>query len=347
MMHRAAVVTLLVVGLLFPGLVAAATDFYVASYGGTFEKALKEELGPVFEKRCNCTINYVLGISTETLAKVRVQKDNPQIDVAFIDDGPAALGASEGMWAALDPKIVTNLQKLYPVALQPNNVGVYLGMNATGLMYNAQIFKDKNLKPLVSWMDVLRPEFKQRFVMPPITNSYGLLALTMFARINGGNEKNIEPGFAVMKKLKDSVISFEPQAGKMSELFQSKEAWAGIWGSGRVYSLADMGFPIEFVYPKEGTVALAVAMEIVKNAKNMRLAQEFVNFMMEEKSQEVWARTFMLGPMTKGTKLSPDVAKRVPYGAEQIGKLVTVDWEYINQKRADWTERWSKEIETR
>ena len=155
-MHRAAVVTLLVVGLLFPGLVAAATDFYVASYGGTFEKALKEELGPVFEKRCNCTINYVLGISTETLAKVRVQKDNPQIDVAFIDDGPAALGASEGMWAALDPKIVTNLQKLYPVALQPNNVGVYLGMNATGLMYNAQIFKDKNLKPLVSWMDVLR-----------------------------------------------------------------------------------------------------------------------------------------------------------------------------------------------
>jgi len=150
-----------------------------------------------------------------------------------------------------------------------------------------------------------------------------------------------------MQKLKDSVISFEPQAGKMSELFQSKEAWAGIWGSGRVYSLADMGFPVEFVYPKEGTVALAVALEIVKNAKNMRLAQEFVNFMLEEKSQEVWARTFMLGPMNKATKLPPDVAKRVPYGAEQIGKLVTVDWGYINQTRPDWTERWSKEIETR
>jgi putative spermidine/putrescine transport system substrate-binding protein len=337
------------IGILFilPTMAFAVTDFYVASYGGTFEKALKEELSPIFEKKFNCKVHYVLGISTETLAKVRVQKDNPQIDVTFVDDGPATQGSSEGLWANLDPKIVTNLNKLYDIALRPNNNGVDMGVTATGLLYNTQIFKEKGFAPPTSWWDVLKPEFVQRFVMPPVTNSYGLHTLVMFARLSGGGEKKIDPGFEVMKKLKKSVISFEPQAGKMSELFQSKEAWIGCWGSGRVYSLADMGFPVEFVYPKEGAIALGVTLNMVKNCKNSSLAQEFINFMLDEKAQEVWSKGFMLGPMNKNVKLSPEVSKRVPYGLEQMNKLIKVDWAYINQVRPDWTERWSKEVETR
>lgn len=128
---------------LIPTVAMAVTDFYVASYGGTFEKALKEELAPIFEKKFDCRVNYVLGISTETLAKVRVQKDNPQIDVTFVDDGPAIQGGSEGLWANLDPKIVKNLSKLYDIALHPNNNGVDMGVTATGLLYNTQIFKEK------------------------------------------------------------------------------------------------------------------------------------------------------------------------------------------------------------
>ena len=333
--------------LFFPTLALAVTDLYIASYGGTFENALKQELSPVFEKNFNCRVNYVLGISTETLAKVRVQKDNPQIDVTFVDDGPAILGSSEGLWANLDPKIVTNLSKVYDIALHPGNNGVDMGVTATGILYNTQIFKEKGFKPPTSWNDVLKPEFVQRFVMPPITNSYGLHTLIMFARINGGGERKIDPGFEVMTKLKDSVISFEPEAGKMSELFQSKEAWIGCWGSGRALSLQDMGFPVEFVYPKEGAVALGVTLNMVKNCKNPRLAQEFINFMLDEKSQEVWSRGFLLGPMNKYAKLTPQAAKRVPYGLEQIKKLTKVDWAYINEHRPEWTERWSKEIETR
>jgi putative spermidine/putrescine transport system substrate-binding protein len=334
-------------GLLLPSFGVAVTDLYVASYGGTFEKALREELAPIFEKKFNCKIHYILGISTETLAKVRIQRANPQIDVTFVDDGPAIQGSSEGLWADLDPKIVTNLSKVYDIALHPNNNGVDMGVTATGLIYNTQIFKEKGFVPPTSWWDVLKPEFVQRFVMPPITNSYGLHALVMFARLSGGGEKNINPGFEVMKKLKKSVISFEPQAGKMSELFQSKEAWIGIWGSGRVYSLADMGFPVDFVYPKEGAIALGVTLNMVKNCKNPRLAQEFINFMLDEKAQEVWGKGFMLGPMNKYVKLSPEVAKRVPYGLDQINKLLKVDWAHINRVRAEWTERWSKEVETR
>lgn len=346
MKMRASILVGFGIFLFIPVIAMAATDLYIGTHGGVFETALKEDLAPPFEKKFNCKIHYVLGNSSELLAKARIQKDNPQMDAVFVDPGPAIQGVTEGLWDKLDPKIVTNLKNVYEIALQPNHIGVLMGTNAAGILYNTQIFKEKKFTPPASWNDLFRPEFVQRFIMPPITNSFGLLGLVAFAKVNGGGERNIEPGFEAMKKLKKSVISFEPQAGKFSQLFQSKEAWIGIWGSGRTYALSDMGFPVEFVYPKEGAYDLGIMLHSVKNCKNSKLGQEFTNYMLEERSQQVWAKVFKLGPMNKNVKLSPDVASKVPYGLDQIKKLIMPDWAYINQYRAVWTERWSKEVET-
>jgi putative spermidine/putrescine transport system substrate-binding protein len=93
--------------------------------------------------------------------------------------------------------------------------------------------------------------------MPPINNSYGLYTLVMFARLNGGSEKDIEPGFKVMKEqVNPNVLAYEPSPGKMTELFQSGQAQIAVWGTGRVHSFAITGFPVDFVYPKEGAVTL-------------------------------------------------------------------------------------------
>jgi hypothetical protein len=37
----------------------------------------------------------------------------------------------------------------------------------------------------------------------------------------------------------------------------------------------------------------------------------------------------------------------VVYGPEAMTKLTVANWEVINQKRPEWTERWNKEIEVR
>jgi len=42
---------------------------------------------------------------------------------------------------------------------------------------------------------------------------------------NGGGEKNIDPGFKVMKEdVNPNVLAYEPSPGKMTELFQSGQA---------------------------------------------------------------------------------------------------------------------------
>ena len=47
------------------------------------------------------------------------------------------------------------------------------------------------------------------------------------------------------------------------------------------------------------------------------------------------------------SKLDPETAGKVVYGPEQIAKLTIPNWEVVNAKRAEWTERWNKEIERR
>lgn len=91
-MRRLLVLGGLLVGLLWATASAAENELVVAGYGGSFETIFKQRLGPAFEKRFNVKINFVSGNSTETLARVQAQKDNPQIDVTFVDDGPAFQG---------------------------------------------------------------------------------------------------------------------------------------------------------------------------------------------------------------------------------------------------------------
>ena len=67
---------------------AQQKTLYVAGYGGSFEKTIRDEVIPTFEKENGVKVEYVAGNSTDTLAKLQAQKGNQQIDVAIVDDGP-------------------------------------------------------------------------------------------------------------------------------------------------------------------------------------------------------------------------------------------------------------------
>ena len=67
---------------------AQQKTLYVAGYGGSFEKTIRDAVIPDFEKANGVKVEYVAGNSTDTLAKLQAQKGNQQIDVAIVDDGP-------------------------------------------------------------------------------------------------------------------------------------------------------------------------------------------------------------------------------------------------------------------
>ena len=147
--------------------------------------------------------------------------------------------------------------------------------------------------------------YGKKIVVPPINNTYGLHALIAFAQIGGGGESNIEPGFK---------------------------------------AFADTGFPVEFVYPKEGGYALGVAACPIEGSKNAAEANAFIQFMLSPAIQKVMATGAGFGPANVTVTLTPDEQKGLPYG-EDVKKLKAVDWDIANAKREEWTRRWNREVE--
>lgn len=317
---------------------------YVAAYGGSFEQTMRKEIFPPFAQKHGVQIEYVAGNSTDNLAKLQAQKGNQQIDVAILDDGPMYQAITLGFCQPLAKAAVYD--DLYDLAKIPSGKAVLLGINATGIMYNTKVFAENHWPAPASWADLKDPKFKGKLVIPPLNNTYGLHALVVYAKEGGGGESNIEPGFKAFKEsVGPNVLVYEPSPGKMTELFQSGQAVVAIWGSGREKALADTGFPVAFVYPKEGAIALGVAGCPVAGGKDKPEAQAFLQYLLSPEVQVVMATGFGLGPVNKKAVLPPEKQAGIPYGLAQIEKLAVIDWDTVNAHREEWNRRWVREIE--
>jgi putative spermidine/putrescine transport system substrate-binding protein len=322
--------------------VAQQKTLYVAGYGGSFEKTLRDDVIPAFEKANGVTVEYVAGNSTDTLAKLQAQKGNQQIDVAILDDGPMYQAIQLGFCDKIAGLLSTDL---YDVAHFKDDRAVAIGLVATGLMYNTKVFAEKGWAPPTSWNDLKDPKYRQQLVIPPINNTYGLHALLMLAKMNGGSESNVDAGFKTFKSdINPNVLAYEPSPGKMTELFQSGQAVLAVWGSGRVQTFANTGFPVDFVYPKEGAVSLLTTACPIAKPSTSPLASSFIKLLLDPKVQLLMLKDYGYGPVLKSVAVPPELGKMAPVG-ERAAKVYASDWTVINDKREEWTKRWNREVE--
>lgn len=324
--------------------IAQQKTFTVAAYGGSFEKTMREQVIPPFEAKHGVKVEYVAGNSTDTLAKLQAQKGNQVIDAIIVDDGPMYQAVELGFCGSLEPAEIYN--DVYSVMKFKSNKALGVGMVGTGIMINKKVFDENKWAAPTSWEDLKDPKFKKKLVVPPLNNTYGLHAVVMMARVRGGGENSIDPGFKAFKDdIGPNVLAYEPSPGKMTELFQSGQAAIAVWGSGRAKALGDQtGFPIEFIYPKEGGLALGVAACPVAGSKNSKEAQSFLQHLVTPEIQVILAKGAGFGPTNSKVQLKPEEQKGLPYG-DQVKALIAVDWDVINKQREDWNKRWTREIE--
>lgn len=63
--------------------VGQSNEVTVVLPGGTLAKAFRKNVVEPFEQQHRARVNVVTGLTMENLAKLRAQKDNPQIDVVI------------------------------------------------------------------------------------------------------------------------------------------------------------------------------------------------------------------------------------------------------------------------
>jgi putative spermidine/putrescine transport system substrate-binding protein len=317
-------------------------NLYVGGPGGSTQKLFQDKIIPAFEATHQVKISYVPGISSELVAKLQAQRGRQEMNVVIVDDGPMYQALQYGFCEPLaNPAAYADIYET--ARFGANAIGI--GLIATGIAYNKATFDKNGWAAPKSWNDLTDAKYKQRLTASSLSGTYGVHTLLMFARINGGSETNIEPGFeAIGKKLAPNVLSWSSSPAKLAEMFQNRDVDVAVWGSSRTLALKNTGFPIEFVYPTEGAAALVTAACVVVQNNALAASQAFVQFLVTPQVQQ-WLAAEGWGPTSSKTKLEGDVARNVPYGPDDIKKLVKVDWLAVNQKRAEWTNRWNRTIE--
>ncbi len=345
-LKRWAAMACVVVAGLFAALPAWAQtrELVIAAWGDPYEAGWRKSLVPEFEKKHNVKVVWVQGFSSQTLAKLRAQKDKPEIDVAMLDDGPHQVAVQLGLIEKIDRTKLPDAKDFYDNAFEAGDFGLAFGYNGAGLYYNTKIFKEKGWSEPNSWMDLFRPELKGRVTFHNIANGNGLGAMLAINQIMGGDDNNVDKGFDKLKELGAHVITFD-KFGETPTLFQQGEAWLGTWSIDRVANLAGSGAPIKFVFPKEGVSGWKEVVTIVKGRPNQDLAYAWINMVMSRKQQENTAKFVGLGPVNKTATVDDTTAQRVLYGANVVNKMIIPKWEIVNAKRAEWTERWNQQIE--
>ena len=342
------------------GLIAAAADtalfgsgfasaqtktLYIGMNGGTMEKAYTQYVFPAFEKLHGAKVVVVPGTSSDILAKAQANKDKPQMHVMFLDDGIMVRAMGMGLCEKQRPN--QNLNDIYPAARFKGDLasGVSLGM--TGIAYNTKMFAEKGWAPPTSWMDFADPKFKGKVVFQSMpSSSFGLHGFLMFNRIQGGNDKNVEPGFTNWAKtIGPNVLEYIPSSAKISEMVQTGEAAMFPLTPTAVAALKVKGIPVEYAQPKEGSVVLMVGQCVIANNSEPELAQKLAEFLLSPLAQ---ANVLQFGAQIPTNPKAPAVGE----GAAQVAQIsqwmknaVTLDWDSVNANRPAWNARWNKNVE--
>ena len=266
----------------------------VATYGGNWGEAQKACILDPFAKATGIQVIQETSVSTVTYNKLKQQKGNPSIDIAWIDGGISELAAADGVVAAIDPAKIPNMAGLLDEAVYKNKDGkVYAlstGFYALGVAYNSKDVKT----PPTSWWDIWKPEFAGKITVPSPVNAAGIPFFTHLIKLTGGTLDH--PAAAVEKLRALKVSSYYDASGIAQAALESGEAIAAVYYNTASWAITDKGIPIVFVAPKEGAPANDIRVHIADGTKNMDAAEKFVNFTASPEAMNCLASKLYVGP---------------------------------------------------
>jgi putative spermidine/putrescine transport system substrate-binding protein len=293
-----------------------------------------------FEASCGCEVVLDLGNDADRLAKLDARKANPDVDLAVMTNFSAMEAARRGLIEPIDPKLLTNFNKLYDVVKDPigghNAVGYTL--YATGIVYR----KDK--VQINSWKDLWSPTLKNRLVLPSINTSQGPLAVFMADKVWGGTTPDLKTGIAKIAEIKDSnVVTFYATSGQFIQLFQQDEVYAGVTGRYNWPNLKKLNKPLAWATPVEGQTGGMNVMVIVKGAKNRDLAYKLMDMWLSADIQTRLAMELVDSPVNMDVKLPPDVADALTYG-DNVKNLHFLPPSDLLAQHDNWLAAWNSQI---
>lgn len=321
----------------------AAEKLTVAFYGGTWGEAIQACIVDPFVEATGIQVTPEPGVSTVTLAKLKQQKDNTAIDVAWMDGGVSELAAADNLVAEIDPSNVPGISSVIDEGVYKTKDGkIYAlstGFYSLGLVFNTDEVKEEPS----SWWDFWDEKYAGLVTVPSPSNAMGVPFFVLINKLSGGSMDNFDPGVKKMREL--NVSSFFDASGNATNSFQSGEVILGAHYANAAWAMADKELPISYNVPLEGAPSGDIRVHIVEGTHAPDAAQKFVDFAVAKEQATCMTNRLYVGPATKGVEPSDEAAERLPWGPSgSVKNLALFDWDEINANRDRITEIFNREV---
>jgi putative spermidine/putrescine transport system substrate-binding protein len=272
--------------------------------------------------------------SAATVVALDKARNRPQADTAYYFAASAVDASAKNVVAPFKP---VNFDKLPPVFRHPEGEWFTIHSLTIAFIVNTKLVKNVPQ----SWADLLKPEYKGSIVyLDPRSTGVGQVLTFAAAFGNGGDMDNVQPGIDYLGKLHKGgnvlrVLGTTPYAQ-----FVKGEIpiWISYENDGLKAKHTDgLGDQVAVVIPKEASAAAPYAISLVKNGPNPNAGKLWLNFIMTDMGQGIFAQGFVR-PSVPGVTLPATVADKLP-AAAQVRPLDVIK---AAAKKAEIDAGWTK-----
>jgi len=284
---------------------ASAQTQSVVVYNAVSPKVMTAFVEEFQKQNPGVKVDVISGGSGELLTRLQAEKANPRADVLVgpdVDVFDAAIDLFEGY--------KTKEDAAFPrPAVGPDNK--YYGFST-----NFQVFiVNTKMMPITAapqtWTDLTKPEYKGKVLMAnPAQSGSAYSQLIQILQLHGWD---------TMDKLTRNA-TFVTSSKLAYQNVAKGEIPIGLTSEFNVLASKADGFPVEALYPKDGTALINDASGIIKGGPNTANAKKFMDFITSKQAAQ------MIVDIDKRRSARSDVAP--PAGLPDATSLKTFPYDY-------------------
>jgi putative spermidine/putrescine transport system substrate-binding protein len=279
----------------------AQNALVVSAWGGNWKDSLEKIVAKSFTAKTGIPVEFEVGGTIDRLAKARVAKGNPLVDVTFTTSHVGRLYISDGLIQPLDMSKLPNAKDLAKEAIRSEyHLGVWAYVYT--VVYRPDLVKED----ITKWSDLWKPSLKGKIAMPDFDPSH---IITIAALMEGGNETTWEKGQKKLMELKPQIAAFFATDAQSQDLMKTGQAPVQVMLSVNAYHLIDQGIAVKLVQPADypGVVGIDT-MTIMTGTKKADAAYQFINMALAKDIQAELVKSLKASPTVIGTPVPANLA---------------------------------------
>ncbi|GHV95596.1 hypothetical protein AGMMS50293_19160 [Spirochaetia bacterium] len=288
-----------------------------------------------FEQDTGIHINYVRLSAGEMMARISAEKANPQASIMHGGSSDTYVAADkEDLLAAYQSPELVNIPKEYHDAKGVWNP-IYVG--AIAFACNTDWFKENKVAMPTSWADLIKPEFKGQISMAhPATSGTSYTILATLIQLFGEND-----AFNYLKKLNSNVRQYTKAGAAPPQEAALGEAAVAITFSHDGLKPKMEGYPVELVFPSEGTGYEVGGVALIKNGfeKEQENAKRFIDWFISVRCQELFIEA-------KSNRLPVNTKAKYTPGLVSLDQLPIINYDAVwaGQNKAAFVKKFDEQI---